>query len=66
MNPLGPIANIAIHFLGFFIAMFGLSALNFEKALKQGRVMQAQILYIGCSMGLGFLIAQFLIQLILP
>jgi uncharacterized membrane protein YwzB len=66
MNPLGPIANIALHFFGFFIAMYGLSALSFEKALKQGRVVQAQVLYIACSMGLGYLIAQFLIQLLLP
>jgi uncharacterized integral membrane protein (TIGR02327 family) len=66
MNPLGPIANIAIHFLGFFIAMFGLTALNYEKALRQGKVAQAQVLYIACSMALGYLIAQFLIQLLIP
>ena len=46
--------------------MFGLTALNFEKALRQGKVAQAQVLYIACSMALGYLIAQFLIQLLIP
>lgn len=66
MNIVDPLVNILIHFTGFFIAMFGLSALNFEKAIKSGRVIQAQVLYVGCGMGLGYLISQFLLQLLIP
>lgn len=66
MTFIEPIVNLALHFAGFFIAMVGLSALNIEKAIKPGRVLQTQVLYIGCSMGLGYLIAQFLLQLLLP
>lgn len=61
-----PIVNILLHFFGFFVAMLGLSALNFEKALRQGRTFQAQVLYVGTAMALGYLIAQFLIQLMMP
>lgn len=61
-----PIVNILLHFFGFFVAMLGLSALNFEKALRQGRTFQAQVLYVGIAMALGYLIAQFLIQLMMP
>lgn len=66
MITLEPIVNILLHFFGFFVAMFGLSSLNFEKALRQGRTFQAQVLYISLAMGLGYLIAQFLIQLMMP
>jgi uncharacterized membrane protein YwzB len=66
MIELEPIVNVLLHFFGFFVAMYGLSAINFEKALRQGRTFQAQVLYIGLSMGLGYLIAQFLKQLMLP
>jgi len=61
-----PIVNILLHFFGFFVAMLGLSALNFEKVLRQGRTFQAQVLYVGTAMALGYLIAQFLIQLMMP
>lgn len=60
-----PIVNVLLHFFGFFIAMVGISTLQFEKIIRQGRPFQAQILYISLSMGLGYLIAQFLIQLVL-
>jgi len=66
MIKLEPIVNILLHFFGFFVAMLGLSALNFEKALRQGRTFQAQVLYVGTAMALGYLIAQFLIQLMMP
>lgn len=65
MIKLEPIVNILLHFFGFFVAMLGLSALNFEKALRQGRTFQAQVLYVGTAMALGYLIAQFLIQLMM-
>jgi uncharacterized membrane protein YwzB len=66
MIQLEPIVNVLLHFFGFFVAMYGLSAIHFEKALRQGRTFQAQVLYIGLSMGLGYLIAQFLKQLMIP
>ena len=66
MITLEPIVNILLHFFGFFVAMLGLSALNFEKVLRQGRTFQAQVLYVGTAMAFGYLIAQFLIQLMMP
>lgn len=65
MIDLEPIVNVLLHFFGFFVAMYGISALQFEKMIRQGRTFQTQILYIGLSMGLGYLIAQFLKQLVL-
>ncbi len=54
----------AIHVACFCLAFYSLNALHFEKALRQGRVFQAQLLYILISFGLGYLSAQFIIALI--
>ena len=52
------------------LALFGLSlwvldALDFNRLIKKGRVMQAQTLYLFMAMGLASLIFQFLKALII-
>lgn len=52
------------------LALFGLSlwvldALDFNRLIKKGRVMQAQTLYLFMAMGLASLVFQFLKALII-
>ncbi len=61
MNELIP--RIFIHFLGFFVAMIGLSSIDFNRFLKKNKVWQAQMLYLVLAMALGYLFAQFLLAI---
>ena len=53
------IKNFLIYLISFTLAMFALQSVNYEKFIKKGRVIEAQLLYILIAMALGYLIAQF-------
>ncbi len=53
------IKNFLIYIISFTLAMFALQSVNYEKFIKKGRVIEAQLLYILIAMALGYLIAQF-------
>lgn len=60
---MNPIVRISLYFLSFAIAMIGLSSIDFNRLLKKNRVWQAQVLYIVLAMAIGYLIAQFLFNI---
>ena len=57
------IVRVVVHLVCFVLAMIALQALNYEKLLRRGKVVQAQVLYVLCAMALGLLAAQFLLNL---
>ena len=54
----------AIYFLCFLIVLYGMSALDFNRFIRQGKVAQAQILYFVISCALAYLMGNFLMSLI--
>ncbi len=58
------IKNFLIYIISFTLAMFALQSVNYEKFIKKGRVIEAQLLYILIAMALGYLIAQFIQEII--
>lgn len=60
---MNPIVRISLYFLSFAIAMIGLSSIDFNRLLKKNRVWQAQVLYIVLAMAIGYLITQFLFNI---
>lgn len=60
---MNPIVRISLYFVCFAIAMIGLSSIDFNCLLKKNRVWQAQVLYIILSMAIGYLMAQFLMDI---
>lgn len=49
----------------FGLSLWALDALDFNRLIKKGRVMQAQTLYLFLAMGLAGLVFQFLKALII-
>lgn len=58
------IKNFLIYVFAFSLAMYALQSVNYEKFIKKGRVVEAQLLYILIAMALGYLIAQFILGII--
>lgn len=56
--------RLAIYFVCFLFSLYGLSAIDFEKIIRKGRVAQTQILYYLLAMGLAYLSGSFLMALI--
>ena len=56
--------RVSVHLVCFGLALYAMQALNYEKLLRKGHVMQAQVLYILCAMALALLAAQFLMNLV--
>ena len=56
--------RLAIYFVCFLLSLYGLSAIDFEKIIRKGRVAQTQILYYLLAMGLAYLSGSFLMSLI--
>ena len=56
--------KIAVYLFCFVLSLFGLSALDFSKFIRKGKIVQTQILYfvIGCS--LAYLFGNFLMSVI--
>lgn len=57
------IVRIAVYLASFALCMYALSALDFNRFLKKGKIIEAQFLMILLAMGLGALVAQFLLAL---
>ena len=53
-----------IYFFCFLIVLFGMSALDFNRFIRQGKIAQAQILYFIVSCALAYLMGSFLMSLI--
>jgi len=56
--------RVIIYFFSFCLAMFGLGALDFNKLLKQGKVLQGQILYFLLAIIIAYLFGNFLMDII--
>ncbi|MBQ2657808.1 MAG: DUF1146 domain-containing protein [Erysipelotrichaceae bacterium] len=56
--------KVSIYFFCFLLSLFGLSSLNFNRFIKQGRTVQAQILYFIISCCLAYLMGSFLMSVI--
>ncbi len=52
--------RVFIYFFCFLLALYGMSALDFNRFVKQNRVMQAQILYFVIACCLSYLMGSFL------
>lgn len=52
-----------LHIICFCVCFYALQALDFNRFLKQGRVMQAQLLMLLLAMALAHLTARFLMAL---
>lgn len=56
--------KVLIQVVCFIGAFYSLQAYEFEKIIKQGKVFQAQILYLMISCALAYLTSQFIITMI--
>ncbi|WP_409296054.1 DUF1146 family protein [Peribacillus sp. SCS-26] len=54
--------GITIHLFCFAVVWWALQALNFEKMLRAGRVLQARVLYILLTIAIGSAAADFLLN----
>ena len=58
------IFELFVYFTCFAVAMYALGALNYEKFLRRGRTMQAQVLFIVMAMCIALLIGDFIMNFI--
>ncbi len=58
------VRDLLIYFVFFALSLYALSAIDFARFMKRGRVKEIQILYILLSMALAFLAGSFLIGII--
>lgn len=56
--------KISIYFICFLICLYGLSALDFNRFVKQGKVSQAQVLYFILAGCMAYLFGNFLMSLV--
>ena len=56
------IVRVAVHLGCFALALYAMQALNYEKLIRSGRVVQAQLLYLLVAMCIALLSAQFLLN----
>ena len=59
------IVRVVVHLACFALALYAMQALNYEKLIRKGRVVQAQLLYILTAMCIALLAAQFLLNLVI-
>ncbi len=57
------IMRIVIYLVCFLLAGYALSGIDFEKIMKRGHTIHIQLLYLLLSMGIGYLVAQFILGL---
>jgi uncharacterized membrane protein YwzB len=60
---LDTIPRILLYMFTFFLAMAGLSSVDFTKFVRKNKVTETQILYISVAMVLAYAMAQFLLAL---
>ena len=56
--------RVIIYFLCFLLSLYGLSALDFNRFLKQNKTAQAQILYFIIACCLSYLLGNFFMAVI--
>ena len=56
--------KVMIYLFSFVMCFFGLSALDFNRFIKQGKMIQGQVLYYVISCALAYLVANFIMGLI--
>ena len=56
--------KVVVYLFSFFISLYGLSALDFNRFLKKGKVAPGQILYFLIAFALSYLVANFLMNII--
>ena len=59
------IIRVIVHLVCFAITMIAMQSIHYEKFIRKGKVIQAQILYILVAMCIALLSAQFLLNLVL-
>ena len=52
--------RVLIYLLSFTVSLYGLSALDFSRFIRQGRTAQAQVLYYVLACCLAYLLGSFL------
>lgn len=57
------LTRIFAYFGGFALSLYALSALDFNRFLRKGRTLPAQLLMLLLAMAMGFLVAEFLLAL---
>lgn len=57
------IVNISVHLLCFIVCFYALSCIKFEKFCDVRYPMKVQLLLLLMALGLGYLVAQFLLAL---
>lgn len=55
--------RVTIYFICFLMALFGMSAVDFNRFLRQGKVVQGQVLYFVLCCCLSYLMGSFVIAL---
>lgn len=55
--------QLFIYFICFFICLYALSAVDFNKFLKKNRNYEAQVLYIVLAMIMAYILAKFILSL---
>lgn len=56
--------KVIIYFVCFILAMFSLNAIDFNRFIKQGRILQTYVLYFILACSLAYLFGQFLMSVI--
>ncbi|MBQ6492471.1 MAG: DUF1146 domain-containing protein [Erysipelotrichaceae bacterium] len=56
--------RVFVYFFCFLIVLFGMNALDFNRFLRQGKVMQAQVLYFVIACALAYLTGSFFMSVI--
>ena len=59
------IVRVVVHLSCFALSLYAMQALNYEKLIRKGHVVQAQLLYILTAMCIALLAAQFLLNLVI-
>lgn len=57
------ITRILVHIICFFICFYALEAIDFAKIIRRNDTVRARLLLVLFSMGLGYLVAQFIMAL---
>ena len=56
--------RVAVVFFSFLLSLYGLNALDFNRFIRQGKVMQEQVLYFILAASLSYLLGSFLMSMI--
>lgn len=57
-------SRAGVYLAAFVVSFFALGALDFNRFLKQGKLLQGQVLYWVLALGLAYLSGSFVISLI--